>query len=202
VTRGTDEARAASTPRPTLSFAKLSVTTLALLVAGLSVIGTMPRAGRRHGSPVPRKPVTIERYLGLWHEFARYENSFQRGVEAVTATYTRQPDGLIRIVNASRQGGLMGRLRKAEARGRIVAGSGNAKLKLSFFGPFFWGNYWVLDRAEDYSWSIVGEGSRRYLWILTREANPAPERRALLLDRVRALGYDPERLHMTRHPGV
>jgi apolipoprotein D and lipocalin family protein len=202
VTRGTDEAREASTPRPALSFAKLSVTTLALLVAGLSVIGTMPRAAARRGPPVPRKPVAIDRYLGLWHEFARYENRFERGAEAVTATYTRQADGLIRIVNASRQGGLMGRLRHAEARGRVVAGSHDAKLKLSFFGPFFWGNYWVLDHAEDYSWSIVGEGSRRYLWILTREAHPAPERRALLLDRVRSLGYDPERLHMTRHPEV
>lgn len=196
---------AAPATRPALTFARLSVTTLALLVAGLSVIGPMPRATARHaggrrGRPVPRKPVAIDRYLGHWHEFARYDHRFERGCEAVTATYTLRPDGLLHIVNACRQGGLRGRWREAEARGRVVAGSGNAKLRLSFFGPFFWGHYWVLDHAEDYSWSIVGEGSRRYLWILTREAHPAPERRAQLLDRVRLLGYDPARLRLTRHP--
>ena len=30
------------------------------------------------------------------------------------------------------------------------------------------GDYWVLDHADDYSWSIVGEGSGRYLWLLSR----------------------------------
>ncbi|HTI01288.1 MAG TPA: lipocalin family protein [Acidisoma sp.] len=204
--RRTDEATGASSAapatRPALTFARLSVTTLALLVAGLGVIGAVPRNNPRRGRPVPRKPVEIDRYLGLWYEFARYENRFERGCEAVTADYAWRPDGLIRIVNTCRQGGLMGRRRQAEARGRVVPGSGNAKLKVAFFGPFFWGNYWVLDHAEDYSWSIVGEGSRRYLWILTREAHPASERRALLLDRVQALGYGPEKLHMTRHPEV
>lgn len=197
-----EEDRGAPGTRPSLALARLSVTTLALLVAGLGVISAVPQPGPWRGRPMPRKPVDIDRYLGLWYEFARYDNRFERGCEAVTAEYSLRPDGLIGIVNACRKGGLFGPRRAGAARGRVVQGSGNAKLKLSFFGPFFWGDYWVLDRAEDYSWSIVGEGSRRYLWILTREAHPAPESRALLLDRVRTFGYHPERLHLTRHPEV
>ncbi|GAB0117243.1 lipocalin family protein [Acidisoma sp. 7E03] len=184
---------------PGVRLARLSVTTLALLVAGLGVIKAIPKTGR---PPVPRRTVDLDRYLGLWHEFARYENRFERGLEAVTAKYSPRPDGLIRIVNTGRQGGVAGRLRWAEARGRVVPGTGNAKLRVSFFGPFFWGNYWVLDHAEDYSWSIVGEGSRRFLWILTREPHPTPERQALLIARVQALGYAPDRLHRTQHPRV
>lgn len=184
-------------PRPGGGLGRLSVATLALLVAGLGVIKAIPKTGQ---PPVPRRAVDLDRYLGLWHEFARYENRFERGLEAVTAEYSRRPDGLIRIVNAGRQGGLTGRLRWAEARGRVVPGTSNAKLKVAFFGPFFWGNYWVLDHAEDYSWSIVGEASRRFLWILTRDSHPAAERQALLLGRVKAFGYAPEKLHFTRHP--
>lgn len=187
---------------PDRRFARLSVTTLALLIAGLGVITAIARPARRDRPPKPRRPVDLDRYLGLWHEFARYENRFERGCEAVTAEYGMLPDGLIRIVNRARQGGLTGRPREARARGRVVPGSGNAKLRVAFFGPFFWGHYWVLDHAEDYAWSIVGEGSRRYLWVLTREAHPAPERQALLLERVRAFGYAPEKLHLTRHPGA
>jgi apolipoprotein D and lipocalin family protein len=71
---------------------------------------------------------------------------------------------------------------------------------VAFFGPFFIGNYWVLDHAEDYAWSIVGEGSRRYLWILTRAAVPPPDLQAMLIDRVRSLGYDTTMLHLTQQP--
>jgi apolipoprotein D and lipocalin family protein len=81
----------------------------------------------------------------------------------------------------------------------VVADSGNAKLKVSFFGPFFFGDYWVLDHADDYSWSIVGEPSGHYLWILTREATPATSVKDALIERVRALGYDTSMLRMTRH---
>ncbi|MGH1558310.1 lipocalin family protein [Caulobacter segnis] len=35
-----------------------------------------------------------------------------------------------------------------------------------------WGDYWVLDHADDYSWSIVGEGSGGILWLLSRRACP------------------------------
>ena len=68
---------------------------------------------------------------------------------------------------------------------------------MSFFGPFYLGNYWVLDHADDYSWSIVGEPSGRYLWILTRAELPDPILRAELVSRVAALGYDTSMLRQT-----
>ena len=67
---------------------------------------------------------------------------------------------------------------------------------MSFFGPFY-GDYWVLDHADDYSWSIVGEGSGRYLWLLTR-APASPERLSDLTARAQAMGYDISRLRITQ----
>jgi apolipoprotein D and lipocalin family protein len=60
-------------------------------------------------------------------------------------------------------------------------------------------NYWVLDRGENYDWAIVGEGSGRFLWLLTREPRPSEEMRAQLLARVEALGYDTDMLRYTQH---
>ena len=186
------------------SVPKLTIAALALLIAGLGVVSNVRRSKRRStrhlAPPVPAKSVDLDRYLGLWHEFARYDSWFEHNDEGVTAEYSLRPDGLIRVVNASRSGSPTGRRRWAEARARVVPGSGNAKLKVAFFGPFFIGNYWVLDHAEDYAWSIVGEGSRRYLWILTRAAVPPPDLQAMLIDRVRSLGYDTTMLHLTQQP--
>ena len=73
------------------------------------------------------------------------------------------------------------------------------ELKVSFFGPFY-GDYWVLDHADDYSWAIVGEPSGRYLWLLSRAAKPGQARLDQLIARARALGYDTSMLRITQQP--
>ena len=87
----------------------------------------------------------------------------------------------------------------AAGRARVVEGSRGAKLKVSFFGPFF-ADYWVLDRDPDYRWAIVGEQSGRYLWLLSREANPGEARVLGLINRAGALGYDTAMLRRTQQP--
>ncbi len=149
--------------------------------------------------PEPTKTVELDRYLGRWYELARYEQGFQKDCEAVTADYSLRDDGLIRVVNTCHEGAVNGPVKQAEARAKVVPDSGNAKLKVSFFGPFYVGNYWVLDHADDYSWAIVGEGSGRYLWLLSREANPSPELRERLWSRTGELGYDLSMLRVTQH---
>jgi apolipoprotein D and lipocalin family protein len=169
---------------------------LALVLGGCVPLSRGPVGNR--AVPEPARSVEVERYLGHWYELARYEASFQRGCEAVTADYSRNPDGSIRVLNACRKGGVDGKEKTAKGRAKIADPLTNAKLKVSFFGPFY-GDYWVLDRADDYSWSIVGEPSGRYLWILSREARVSPDRFAALEQRVRSLGYDWSLVRITKH---
>jgi apolipoprotein D and lipocalin family protein len=148
--------------------------------------------------PQPAKSVELDRYLGRWYEMARYEAPFQKGCEGVSADYSLRDDGKIKVVNSCRKGGLDGKLEQAVGRAKIVDTATGAKLKVSFFGPFY-GDYWVLDRADDYSWSIVGEPSGRYLWMLTRSAKPDAATRAKLEARVKDLGYDWSLVRITQH---
>jgi apolipoprotein D and lipocalin family protein len=175
--------------------AALAVGALALLAACAS---TSSKSGNAQ-VPQPAKSVDLDRYLGRWYEFARYENRFERGCEAVTADYAMREDGLVSVINACHEGGLSGPFKSSEGKAKVVDGSENTKLKVSFFGPFYVGNYWVLDHADDYTWSIVGEPSGRYLWILTREAKPQAAQRTALMERARALGYDITMLRETQH---
>ena len=172
------------------------------LITGVA-LGLGLRAALRRGPignlapPEPAEPVDLKRYLGLWYEIGRYENSFERGCEAVTAEYRLGDNGLIEIVNSCRCGAVDGRPRASNGRAKVVEGSGNAKLKVSFFGPFFVGNYWVLDHGADYDWSIVGEPSGRYLWLLHRAAKPTAAARNAMLNRARELGYDTDMVRLT-----
>jgi len=148
--------------------------------------------------PQPAKAVELDRYLGKWYEVARYDMRFQKGCEAVTAEYSKRPDGLIRVLNTCRQDAVNGPVRTAEGKAKVADTATNAKLQVSFFGPF-WGDYWVMDHADDYSWSIVGEGSGKYLWLLTRKPPTGLEREALTA-RAKALGYDVSMLRPTLQP--
>jgi apolipoprotein D and lipocalin family protein len=161
---------------------------------GFRLMGRHP-VGNTH-VPEPAKAVDLPRYLGRWFEVARYDQRFERGCEAATANYTLRSDGQIDVFNRCRKRD--GTFKEARGIARIVDGHTKAKLKVSFFGPFY-GDYWILDHADDYSWSIVGEPSGRYLWILSRDAHRPDEQLRSLVSRAAALGYDTSMLLFDKH---
>jgi len=137
--------------------------------------------------------VDIERYLGTWFEIARADHGFEENCHGVSAYYERREDGMIRVINRCWEGGLDGSLDVAEGRARIADPETNAKLEVSFFGPFF-GDYWIVELAEDYSWAVISEPKGRYLWILSRDPQMPPEILDARLAFLQGLGFDTEGL--------
>jgi len=179
---------------------KASIALLAGTALVLGACATLQRGPVGNAAvPQPAKAVDLDRYAGLWYEIGRYENGFERGCEGVTAEYTVRDDGLVGVLNTCRQGAIDGAPKTSRGKARIVEGSEGAKLKVSFFGPFYLGDYWVLDHADDYAWSIIGEPSGRYLWLLTRTAQPSAQTRDTILTRARDLGYDLTLVRQTQH---
>jgi apolipoprotein D and lipocalin family protein len=176
---------------------RIVLTALALTV-GLTGCATLQKGPVGNTDvPQPAKSVDLQRYLGTWYELARYEAGFQKDCEAVTANYSLTSPTEIKVVNSCRKGGLDGKAQVATGKAKIVEGSNNAKLRVSFFGPFY-GDYWVLDRADDYSWAIIGEPSGRYLWLLHREGSPGAPTLNAMTDRAKALGYNTDQLRITK----
>ena len=143
--------------------------------------------------------VDLERYLGRWYEIASYPAWFQKGCTATTADYSRREDGLIAVVNSCRKNALDGTPKQSTGRARVVDPGTNAKLKVSFFRPF-WGDYWIIDLDPDYQWAVVGVPNRRYLWILSRTPQMDEAVYEAIVARLAAKGYDPARLMRTLQP--
>ena len=156
-----------------------------------------PTTDRLHLPPLRTVAhVDLSRYVGSWYEIASFPQSFQRGCTATTATYTLRPDGDIDVLNRCRLGSVDGKEKTALGRARVADRTTNAKLEVSFFRPF-WGDYWVIDLAEDYSYAVVGHPARDYLWILSRApAMPEPIYQAIVA-RLGAQGYETSRLVRT-----
>ena len=112
--------------------------------------------------------VDLSRYLGKWYEIATIPARFQLGCHCVTAEYSLLKKGRIRVINSCRKDSADGPFRSVKGQAKVVKGSNNAKLKVSFFRPF-WGDYWIINLdQENYQWAVVSSPSRKYLWILSR----------------------------------
>ena len=150
--------------------------------------------------PVAR--VDLKKYVGLWYEIARYPNRFQKQCDRnVTADYSIQPDGRIRVVNRCIKPD--GSTSEAAGVARVVDTATNAKLKVRFAPswlgalPFVWGDYWIIGLADDYSSAVVGTPDRAYLWILSRAPSLDEQAWRAALAAIRENGFDESRLTKT-----
>lgn len=140
--------------------------------------------------PLSIEKLDLDRYVGRWHEIASYPKWFERGMTHVQAQYTLNEKGYIDILNSGIKGG---KLRRAKGKAKVVDTRSNAKLKVSFFGPFY-APYWVIDLADDYTWAVVSDPLRRTLWILSRTPQIEDTLYELICLRIASQGYDLSRL--------
>jgi apolipoprotein D and lipocalin family protein len=137
--------------------------------------------------------VDVVRYMGTWFEIAKFPQRFEKGLVGITANYTLLPDGKVRVLNSGYKGDFNGKLKQTEGKAWVVDTATNAKLKVSFFWPFA-GNYWILELGKDYEYVVVGEASRKYLWILSRTPQMDEAVYNGLIQRVRDMGFDISKL--------
>ncbi|CAK7338259.1 unnamed protein product [Dovyalis caffra] len=148
------------------------------------------------------KGIDLKRYMGRWYEIASFPSMFQpkNGVNT-RATYALKEDGTVHVLNETWSDGkrvfIEGTAYKADPN------SDEAKLKVKFYVPPFLpiipivGDYWVLYLDEDYQYALVGQPSRKYLWILCRNTHMDDEIYNRLVEKAREEGYDVTKLHKT-----
>ena len=180
---------------------------LALAVVVPAAIAAAKSRNRQKSRQRPAVVPSIDltRYQGRWYEIARFPNRFEKSCAGdVSATYTLSPDDSIRVLNECRKAN--GELKHAEGRARQTDKErAPAKLEVRFapaflsFLPFVWGDYWVIALAPDYSYSVVGDANRDYLWVLSRTPLMDEAQYQQAIHSAAAQGYDVSRLVKTKH---
>lgn len=181
---------------------KWTILVCALWLSGVvTMFSCKPTTTERLGLPPLKtvEKVDLNRYLGKWYEIASFPQRFQKGCTGSTANYAKRKDGRIRVVNRCRKGSLQGKKASAKGLARVVDKKTNAKLKVSFFRPF-WGDYWIIDLDDNYQFAVVGHPSRDYLWILSRTPQMDQSVYKGILKRLKAQGYEIGKLRKTLQP--
>lgn len=167
-----------------------------LLLTLAAVFATVVNDKKNDLEVVPR--VDLNRYVGRWYEIARLPNRFEKKcADSVTATYSLRTDGKVEVVNRCRKSN--GDYTTATGKAKIVDKTTNAKLKVTFFWPFY-GDYWILDLGENYEYAVVGAPDRKYLWILSRNRQMDERLYQQLLAKMSARGFKTEQMIKTPQP--
>jgi len=140
--------------------------------------------------------LDAERYMGRWYEIARYQHSFEKDLVGVTAFYSLNANGTVKVLNSGFYKTLDGPYRQARAVARIPDASRPAALKVSFFWPFA-GDYLVFGLDDqNYSWALVGDNSRGFLWFLARSPEISPQLLEQMKKLAQAQGFALDNLYL------
>ena len=132
--------------------------------------------------------ISLDKYLGKWYEIARFDHSFERDMEKVTAEYKLLPDGHIKVINSGYRDGKF-----KETIGKAKTTNTSGLLRVSFFMNFY-SDYRVLMIDKDYNYVLVGSSSPKYLWILSRTPQLDEEVLEIIIDAAQEKGYDTDNL--------
>lgn len=132
--------------------------------------------------------VDLAQYAGTWYEIARLPNSFEKGMQCVTATYTLKDNGKIEVLN---KGYVSKKDKYKSARGTawVPDSAFPGRLKVTFFWPFS-GNYYIMALDEAYRYALVGDPSRKYLWVLARSETLDESIYSELMSLAESKGFD------------
>lgn len=147
---------------------------------------------------VPVRDFNLTDYLGTWYEIARLDHRFERGLSAVSATYSVRDDGGIKVVNRG-YNSAEGEWEQAVGKAYPVGDSGSGRLKVSFFGPFYGGYNVIALESAPSACAMVAGPTRSYLWILCRSVNPEQITIDKFVANARALGFDVDELIFVEH---
>ena len=130
----------------------------------------------------------LKRFLGGWYEVARFDHSFERGMEQTKANYALRDDGKVSVLNTGMKDG-----EPSEANGVAKLTDTPGMLRVSFWGPFY-SDYRIMLVDDDYQYALVGSGSDDYLWILSRTPQISGETKDKILAEAQRRGYDTSKL--------
>ena len=138
-----------------------------------------------------------DKYLGKWYEIARFDFRFERNLDNTTAQYSINPDGSIKVLNQG-YNYVKKEWDSAEGKAKFIGSESEARLKVSFFGPFYAG-YNVVAIDENYQNALIYGNSTEYMWILSRNKTIDEATKKRFIEKAKKDGFDVSKLIWVNH---
>ena len=135
--------------------------------------------------------LDLNKYQGKWYEIARLPNNFEKGLTAVTATYSLNSNGKVNVLNQGIKSD--NKLKSINGTAWVPDKNYPGRLKVRFFWPFS-GKYYVIKIDNNYRYALVGSPSRKFLWVLSKDIEMPDDVYDEYLELAKEVGFDVENL--------
>jgi len=157
------------------------------VILALTLLITGCKTYEKPEKVTPVENFKLSEYLGTWYEIVRLEHRFEKGMEAITATYSMREDAGVKVLNKGFRTKEQ-EWNEAEGKAYFVGNTDEGFLKVSFFGPFY-GSYIIMDTDYE-TYTMISGPDLSYFWILAR--TPTLDQKVLesLLAKAKDAGFD------------
>ena len=133
--------------------------------------------------------VDLEKYMGDWYVIANIPTFIEKNAtNAIESAFLA--DGIIHTTFSFYKGSPEGEKKKYIAQKVLFI---IKKLTLSGECNFLWPfkmPFLIIELDEDYSYTVIGYPSKKYVWIMARDPQMEEKRYNLILDNLSKIGYD------------
>lgn len=136
--------------------------------------------------------VVIEKFMGDWYVIGIIPNFIEKhainGIESYELLENNRVKIDYRFTDTK-----SGKVKHMQPKGWIYNKDTNSEWRVQFLWPLKF-PYLIIDLAEDYSYTVIGVPNKKFVWIMARESQMSDETYAMILKRLRTVGYDTEKI--------
>jgi len=163
----------------------------------LSVYGHADAGGEKEAFHETVSYVDLERFTGDWFVIAVIPTPFEKNAVNGVENYSLNKDGTIQVRYTFRKGSPEGKKKVMYQKGWIYNPETNADWRVRPIWPLKL-PYYILELAEDYSYTVIGTNNYKYLWIMARK--PVMEKTVYdkIVKRMEQRGYDTDKIQIMK----
>lgn len=133
--------------------------------------------------------VDMDRFMTNWYVIAGRLTSLEDGAHNAVEKYKWNSEkNRIDIDFTFRKNSFDGKKKAIPQKGWIHNEKTNAHWKISPLWPLKF-NYLIIDLAEDYSWTVIGVPSQKWVWIMAKNWSMSDDELNMILKRLESMGY-------------
>lgn len=153
----------------------------------LSIVIFSGCANTAYQKTVPH--VDINKFMKKWYVIAGRFTWMEEGAHNAVEEYRYNPkEQRIDINFYFNQDSFQGPVKKIPQKAWVEDQVSNAYWKVSPFWPLKF-DYLVIALAEDYSWTVIGVPSQKYIWIMAERWEIGDEELRKIIEKVELTGY-------------
>ena len=133
--------------------------------------------------------VDLKKFSGDWYVIALLPSFVEKSAANGVENYSLLDNGEIKVKYTFRKGSSDGKEKIMYQRGWVYNKESNADWRVRPIWPLKL-PYYILEVADDYSYTVIGTNNYKYLWIMARSPKMDSDLLNTILGRMEQRGYD------------